>query len=263
MKTTSYATALFAALCFSTAALTTVPVNASSSAPSVAVSASASSTTSSDSNVQSQTSDVVEPEADVSQTIEIHQVISKTSTKAASVADTTYTGVNGATWSVYDVTSDLTNLLGEQKDAKDVKTASDQLEATLSKKSYDLAKYTKVTTGKTKSIDRVDGLLDVPVTVKAHEYKALLFQNDAVPDYTTKAEQFVLIVPLADDSGKIPSKMVIRPKSQTIPKPKTKTPTGEFPQTGDRLNWVFSIAGALVLAAIGYFTKLRFSRKSE
>lgn len=282
MKTTSYAAALLAALCFSTTALAAVPVGAASD-PTTAVSASASSneaasssdqsddTTASETSESSKTSDststeaststdtdeqakdaTIDNEADVTQTIEIHQVISKTATKAASVADTKYTGVNGATWSVYDVTSELTSLLSSQKDAKDLKSATDQLESTLTKKSYDVSKYNKIKTGKTATINNVDGLFDVPVTTKAHAYKALLFQNDAVPAYTTKASQFVLIVPLADDAGKIPSKMVIQPKSETLPKPKAKTPTGVFPQTGDKVSKGATIAGVfLAISALG------------
>jgi hypothetical protein len=282
MKTTSYAAALLAALCFSTTALAAVPVGAASD-PTTAVSASASSneaasssdqsddTTASETSESSKTSDststeaststdtdeqakgaTTDTEADVTQTIEIHQVISKTATKAASVADTKYTGVNGATWSVYDVTSELTSLLSGQKDAKDLKSATDQLESALTKKSYDVSKYNKIKTGKTATINNVDGLFDVPVTTKAHAYKALLFQNDAVPAYTTKASQFVLIVPLADDAGKIPSKMVIQPKSETLPKPKAKTPTGVFPQTGDKVSKGATIAGVfLAISALG------------
>lgn len=282
MKTTSYAAALLAALCFSTTALAAVPVGAASD-PTTAVSASASSneaasssdqsddTTASETSESSKTSDststeaststdtdeqakgaTTDTEADVTQTIEIHQVISKTATKAASVADTNYTGVNGATWSVYDVTSELTSLLSGQKDAKDLKSATDQLESALTKKSYDVSKYNKIKTGKTATINNVDGLFDVPVTTKAHAYKALLFQNDAVPAYTTKASQFVLIVPLADDAGKIPSKMVIQPKSETLPKPKAKTPTGVFPQTGDKVSKGATIAGVfLAISALG------------
>lgn len=282
MKTTSYAAALLAALCFSTTALAAVPVGAASD-PTTAVSASASSneaasssdqsddTTASETSESSKTSDststeaststdtdeqakdaTIDNEADVTQTIEIHQVISKTATKAASVADTKYTGVNGATWSVYDVTSELTSLLSGQKDAKDLKSATDQLESALTKKSYDVSKYNKIKTGKTATINNVDGLFDVPVTTKAHAYKALLFQNDAVPAYTTKASQFVLIVPLADDAGKIPSKMVIQPKSETLPKPKAKTPTGVFPQTGDKVSKGATIAGVfLAISALG------------
>jgi hypothetical protein len=282
MKTTSYAAALLAALCFSTTALAAVPVGAASD-PTTAVSASASSneatsssdqsddTTASETSESSKTSDstsseaststdtddqtkdaTTDTEADVTQTIEIHQVISKTATKAASVADTKYTGVNGATWSVYDVTSELTSLLSGQKDAKDLKSATDQLESALTKKSYDVSKYNKIKTGKTATINNVDGLFDVPVTTKAHAYKALLFQNDAVPAYTTKSSQFVLIVPLADDAGKIPSKMVIQPKSETLPKPKAKTPTGVFPQTGDKVYKGATIAGVfLAISALG------------
>jgi hypothetical protein len=282
MKTTSYAAALLAALCFSTTVLAAVPVGAASD-PTTAVSASASSneaasssdqsddTTASETSESSKTSDststeaststdtdeqakgaTTDTEADVTQTIEIHQVISKTATKAASVADTKYTGVNGATWSVYDVTSELTSLLSGQKDAKDLKSATDQLESALTKKSYDVSKYNKIKTGKTATINNVDGLFDVPVTTKAHAYKALLFQNDAVPAYTTKASQFVLIVPLADDAGKIPSKMVIQPKSETLPKPKAKTPTGVFPQTGDKVSKGATIAGVfLAISALG------------
>ena len=282
MKTTSYAAALLAALCFSTTALAAVPVGAASD-PTTAVSASASSneaasssdqsddTTASETSESSKTSDststeaststdtdeqakgaTTDTEADVTQTIEIHQVISKTATKADSVADTKYTGVNGATWSVYDVTSELTSLLSGQKDAKDLKSATDQLESALTKKSYDVSKYNKIKTGKTATINNVDGLFDVPVTTKAHAYKALLFQNDAVPAYTTKASQFVLIVPLADDAGKIPSKMVIQPKSETLPKPKAKTPTGVFPQTGDKVSKGATIAGVfLAISALG------------
>lgn len=283
MKTTSYAAALLAALCFSTTALAAVPVGAASD-PTTAVSTSTSSnneaasssdksddTTASETSESSKTLDsnstdaststdtdeqakdaTIDNEADVTQTIEIHQVISKTATKAASVADTKYTGVNGATWSVYDVTSELTRLLSSQKDAKDLKSATDQLESTLTKKSYDVSKYNKIKTGKTATINNVDGLFDVPVTTKAHAYKALLFQNDAVPAYTTKASQFVLIVPLADDAGKIPSKMVIQPKSETLPKPKAKTPTGVFPQTGDKVSKGATIAGVfLAISALG------------
>lgn len=282
MKTTSYAAALLAALCFSTTALAAVPVGAASD-PTTTVSASDSSneaasssdqsddTTASETSESSKTSDststesststdtdeqakgaTTDTEADVTQTIEIHQVISKTATKAASVADTKYTGVNGATWSVYDVTSELTSLLSGQKDAKDLKSATDQLESALTKKSYDVSKYNKIKTGKTATINNVDGLFDVPVTTKAHAYKALLFQNDAVPAYTTKASQFVLIVPLADDAGKIPSKMVIQPKSETLPKPKAKTPTGVFPQTGDKVSKGATIAGVfLAISALG------------
>lgn len=173
MKTTSYAAALLAALCFSTTVLAAVPVGAASD-PTNAVSASASSnneaasssdksddTAASETSESSKTSDststeaststdtdepakgaTTDTEADVTQTIEIHQVISKTATKAASVADTKYTGVNGATWSVYDVTSELTSLLSGQKDAKDLKSATDQLESALTKKNLTMYRST-------------------------------------------------------------------------------------------------------------------------
>lgn len=184
---------------------------------------------------------------EVKQIIEIHQVISQTATKTGTTADTKYTGVNGATWSVYDVSTDLSKQIGIQKSTTDIKSTASQLEKALTQKVYTISQYQKVATGKTQTIGGIDGLFDVPITVPANKYQALLFQNDSVPNNATKASQFVLIVPLSDDTGKIPAMMVIQPKSSAIAP--AKTIQQNFPQTGDHWSWILVVIGVLGIIA--------------
>lgn len=185
-----------------------------------------------------------EKEENITQTIKLHQVITKETTKTDTMADTKYEGVNGSKWSVYDVSMEMVRLADEHGGMAE-NEARQKIQEKLNEKKYDVSKYAKLLSGTTKTIDGIDGVLDVPTNVAPHTYQALLFVNDKTPDYISKVDDFVLITPLADKDGKLVKTMYVQPKSQNLPKPKK-----DLPQTGESNNHKLMLAGIAILAVM-------------
>jgi LPXTG-motif cell wall-anchored protein len=190
------------------------------------------------------------------QTLEIHQVISKQSSTASTMANTSVQGVNGSTWRVYEITDQLNKAMKQVGSNLDAVSVQSAVYAKLKGESYDTSSLKLVDSGTTANMDGTDGVFQTTVTVPAHQYRAFLFVNTAVPEYTTKADNAVVIAPLADEEGKIPDKMVIQPKSDTLPKPTPKKLT----QTDHQYNGILGVIGAAIVALAG---SLFFFRKKK
>lgn len=185
-----------------------------------------------------------EKEENVEQTIKLHQVITEEATKTDTMASTKYQGVNGSKWSVYDVSIDMVQL-DDKKGGMAESEARQKIQEELNQKKYDVSKYPKLLSGETKTIDGIDGVLDVPTMAAPHIYQALLFVNDKTPEYISQVDDFVLITPLADENGNLVKTMFVQPKSQNLPKPKK-----DLPQTGEKKNQKLMIAGVVILAVV-------------
>ncbi|WP_054679274.1 LPXTG cell wall anchor domain-containing protein [Lacticaseibacillus sharpeae] len=190
------------------------------------------------------------------QTLEIHQVISKQSSTASTMANTSVQGVNGSTWRVYEITDQLQAAMKQVGSNLDAVSVHSAVYEKLKSENYDTSSLKLVDSGTTANVDGTDGVFQTTVTVPAHQYRAFLFVNTAVPEYTTKADNAVVIAPLADEEGKIPDKMVIQPKSNTLPKPTPKKLT----QTDHQYNGILGVIGAAIVALAG---SLFFFRKKK
>lgn len=181
----------------------------------------------------------------VQQTIEIHQVTPIEGAADKNLASTLNAGVNGATWKVFNVTQRFDELVKSQKaDTKDT-DAMDKIQLTLSAEAEKADEYPIVTSGVTKTVAGEPGVLDVPVSIPAHTYKAYTFVNTAVPDRVDQATSFTLVLPVADGDGNFPAKQAVEPKSGVTPKP-----TAKLQQTGHTLDEGTTAAG-ISLAALG------------
>lgn len=168
---------------------------------------------SSDETVDSSTVDsseepkIAEDDQIVKQTIHVQKIIS--SEQLDNQGYEKQEGVNGAKFSVYDVSDIL-----QKMDVKDLTT--DQIESQLKdrvkKLSSDQLKL--VSNGETKTIDQQTGVFEFSVEVQANQKQAYYIVNESSPENISNSEDILLLTPVSDKNGEFLKDVWIYPKSE-------------------------------------------------
>ena len=170
---------------------------------------------SSDENVDSSTVDsseepkFAEDDQIVKQTIHVQKIISSEQLDNQGQKLEKQEGVNGAKFSVYDVSDIL-----QKMDVKDLTT--DQIESQLKdrvkKLSSDQLKL--VSNGETKTIDQQTGVFEFSVEVQANQKQAYYIVNESSPENISNSEDILLLTPVSDKDGEFLKDVWIYPKSE-------------------------------------------------
>ncbi|MCC4121581.1 MULTISPECIES: pilin N-terminal domain-containing protein [Lactobacillales] len=179
---------------------------------------------SSDETVDSSTADsseepkMAEDDQIVKQTIHVQKIISSEQLDNQGQKLEKQEGVNGAKFSVYDVSDIL-----QKMDVKDLST--DQIESQLKdrvkKLSSDQLKL--VSNGETKTIDQQTGVFEFSVEVQANQKQAYYIVNESSPENISNSEDILLLTPVSDKDGEFLKDVWIYPKSEALqPKEEVK-----------------------------------------
>lgn len=179
---------------------------------------------SSDETVDSSTADsseepkMAEDDQIVKQTIHVQKIISSEQLDNQGQKLEKQEGVNGAKFSVYDVSDIL-----QKMDVKDLST--DQIESQLKdrvkKLSSDQLKL--VSNGETKTIDQQTGVFEFSVEVQANQKQAYYIVNESSPENILNSEDILLLTPVSDKDGEFLKDVWIYPKSEALqPKEEVK-----------------------------------------
>lgn len=179
---------------------------------------------SSDETVDSSTADsseepkMAEDDQIVKQTIHVQKIISSEQLDNQGQKLEKQEGVNGAKFSVYDVSDIL-----QKMDVKDLST--DQIESQLKdrvkKLSSDQLKL--VSNGETKTIDQQTGVFEFSVEVQANQKQAYYIVNESSPENISNSKDILLLTPVSDKDGEFLKYVWIYPKSEALqPKEEVK-----------------------------------------
>ena len=179
---------------------------------------------SSDETVDSSTADsseepkMAEDDQIVKQTIHVQKIISSEQLDNQGQKLEKQEGVNGAKFSVYDVSDIL-----QKMDVKDLST--DQIESQLKdrvkKLSSDQLKL--VSNGETKTIDQQTGVFEFSVEVQANQKQAYYIVNESSPENISNSKDILLLTPVSDKDGEFLKDVWIYPKSKALqPKEEVK-----------------------------------------
>ncbi len=170
---------------------------------------------SSDETVDSSTVDsseepkIAEDDQIVKQTIHVQKIISSEQLDNQGQKLEKQEGVNGAKFSVYDVSDIL-----QKMDVKDLTT--DQIESQLKdrvkKLSSDQLKL--ISNGETKTIDQQKGVFEFSVEVQANQKQAYYIVNESSPENISNSEDILLLTPVSDKNGEFLKDVWIYPKSE-------------------------------------------------
>lgn len=170
---------------------------------------------SSDETVDSSTVDsseepkIAEDDQIVKQTIHVQKIISSEQLDNQGQKLEKQEGVNGAKFSVYDVSDIL-----QKMDVKDLTT--DQIESQLKdrvkKLSSDQLKL--VSNGETKTIDQQTGVFEFSIEVQANQKQAYYIVNESSPENISNSEDILLLTPVSDKNGEFLKDVWIYPKSE-------------------------------------------------
>ncbi|HAQ7841470.1 TPA: pilin N-terminal domain-containing protein [Enterococcus faecium] len=170
---------------------------------------------SSDETVDSSTVDsseepkIAEDDQIVKQTIHVQKIISSEQLDNQGQKLEKQEGVNGAKFSVYDVSDIL-----QKMDVKDLST--DQIESQLKdrvkKLSSDQLKL--VSNGETKTIDQQTGVFEFSVEVQANQKQAYYIVNESSPENISNSEDIFLLTPVSDKNDEFLKDVWIYPKSE-------------------------------------------------
>ncbi|EME8216092.1 hypothetical protein LT323_002339, partial [Enterococcus faecium] len=170
---------------------------------------------SSDETVDSSTVDsseepkIAEDDQIVKQTIHVQKIISSEQLDNQGQKLEKQEGVNGAKFSVYDVSDIL-----QKMDVKNLTT--DQIESQLKdrvkKLSSDQLKL--VSNGETKTIDQQTGVFEFSVEVQANQKHAYYIVNESSPENISNSEDVLLLTPVSDKNGEFLKDVWIYPKSE-------------------------------------------------
>lgn len=118
-------------------------------------------------------------------------------------------GVNGAKFSVYDVSDIL-----QKMDVKDFSTnqIESQLKERVKKLSSDQLKL--VSNGETKTIDQQTGVFEFSVEAQTNQKQAYYIVNESSPKNISNSEDILLLTPVSDDQGQFLKDVWIYPKSE-------------------------------------------------
>lgn len=151
----------------------------------------------------------VEDDQIIKQTIHVQKIISSEQLDNQGQKLEKQEGVNGAKFSVYDVSDIL-----QKMDVKDLTT--DQIESQLKdrvkKLSSDQLKL--VSNGETKTIDQQTGVFDFSVEVQANQKQAYYIVNEFSPENISNSEDILLLTPVSDKNGEFLKDVWIYPKSE-------------------------------------------------
>lgn len=190
---------------------------------------------SSDETVDSSTVDsseepkIAEDDQIVKQTIHVQKIISSEQLDNQGQKLEKQEGVNGAKFSVYDVSDIL-----QKMDVKNLTT--DQIESQLKdrvkKLSSDQLKL--VSNGETKTIDQQTGVFEFSIEVQANQKQAYYIVNESSPENISNSEDILLLTPVSDKNGEFLKDVWIYPKSEASqPKEEVK----EIVSTGVKKNF--------------------------
>ncbi|EMF0556471.1 hypothetical protein HGQ60_002236 [Enterococcus faecium] len=190
---------------------------------------------SSDETVDSSTVDsseepkIAEDDQIVKQTIHVQKIISSEQLDNQGQKLEKQEGVNGAKFSVYDVSDIL-----QKMDVKNLTT--DQIESPLKdrvkKLSSDQLKL--VSNGETKTIDQQTGVFEFSIEVQANQKQAYYIVNESSPENISNSEDILLLTPVSDKNGEFLKDVWIYPKSEASqPKEEVK----EIVSTGVKKNF--------------------------
>lgn len=168
---------------------------------------------SSDETVDSSTVDsseepkIAEDDQIVKQTIHVQKIIS--SEQLDNQGHEKQEGVNGAKFSVYDVSDIL-----QKMDVKDLTT--DQIESQLKNRVKKLSsdQLKLVSNEETKTIDQQTGVFEFSVEVQANQKQAYYIVNESSPENISNSEDILLLTPVSDKNGEFLKDVWIYPKSE-------------------------------------------------
>lgn len=170
---------------------------------------------SSDETVDSSTVDsseepkIAEDDQIVKQTIHVQKIISSEQLDNQGQKLEKQEGVNGAKFSVYDVSDIL-----QKMDVKDLTT--DQIESQLKDRVKKLFsdQLKLVSNGETKTIDQQTGVFEFSVEVQANQKQAYYIVNEPSPENISNSEDILLLTPVSDKNGEFLKDVWIYPKSE-------------------------------------------------
>ncbi len=170
---------------------------------------------SSDETVDSSTVDsseepkIAEDDQIVKQTIHVQKIISSEQLDNQGQKLEKQEGVNGAKFSVYDVSDIL-----QKMDVKDLTT--DQIESQLKDRVKKLFsdQLKLVSNGETKTIDQQTGVFEFSIEVQANQKQAYYIVNESSPENITNSEDILLLTPVSDKNGEFLKDVWIYPKSE-------------------------------------------------
>ncbi|HHB0784435.1 pilin N-terminal domain-containing protein [Enterococcus faecium] len=157
---------------------------------------------------------IAEDDQIVKQTIHVQKIISSEQLDNQGQKLEKQEGVNGAKFSVYDVSDIL-----QKMDVKGLST--DQIEFQLKdrvkKLSSDQLKL--VSNGKTKTVDQQTGVFEFSIEVQANQKQVYYIVNESSPENISKSEDILLLTPISDKHGLFLKDVWVYPKSKAS-KPK-------------------------------------------
>ncbi|TAP98091.1 hypothetical protein EWU36_14320, partial [Enterococcus faecium] len=170
---------------------------------------------SSDETVDSSTVDsseelkIAEDDQIVKQTIHVQKIISSEQLDNQGQKLEKQEGVNGAKFSVYDVSDIL-----QKMDVKDLTT--DQIESQLKDRVKKLFsdQLKLVSNGETKTIDQQTGVFEFSIEVQANQKQAYYIVNESSPENISNSEDILLLTPVSDKNDEFLKDVWIYPKSE-------------------------------------------------
>ena len=170
---------------------------------------------SSDETVDSSTVDsseepkIAEDDQIVKQTIHVQKIISSEQLDNQGQKLEKQEGVNGAKFSVYDVSDIL-----QKMDVKDLTT--DQIESQLKDRVIKLFsdQLKLVSNGETKTIDLQTGVFEFSIEVQANQKQAYYIVNESSPENISNSEDILLLTPVSDKNDEFLKDVWIYPKSE-------------------------------------------------
>lgn len=170
---------------------------------------------SSDETVDSSTVDsseepkIAEDDQIVKQTIHVQKIISSEQLDNQGQKLEKQEGVNGAKFSVYDVSDIL-----QKMDVKDLTT--DQIESQLKDRVKKLFsdQLKLVSNGETKTIDQQTGVFEFSIEVQANQKQACYIVNESSPENISNSEDILLLTPVSDKNDEFLKDVWIYPKSE-------------------------------------------------
>lgn len=152
---------------------------------------------------------IVEDDQVVKQTIHVQKIISSEQLDNQGQKLEKQEGVNGAKFSVYDVSDIL-----QKVDVKNLSTEQieSQLKDRVKKLSSDQLKL--VSNGETKTINQQTGVFEFSVEVQANQKQAYYIVNESSPENISNSEDILLLTPVSDKNGEFLKDVWIYPKSE-------------------------------------------------